>query len=73
MDSKKIIGAKKIPILQKAGFVLSAVTFICLGLIFIVLGLKYDNTFLKYMGYFWFPAGLLQLTIVLYLLYKKSE
>jgi len=70
---KKTGGAKEMPIFQKAGFTLSAVTFICLGLIFIILGLKYENTVLKYMGYFWIPAGLLQLTIVMYLLYKKMK
>ncbi len=50
---------------------MSAVTFIGMGFIFIIIGLKYDNTVLKYLGYFWFPAGLLQLMIVLYYLYKK--
>ena len=57
--------------LQKTGFIMSAVTFICLGLIFIIFGLKYDNTVLIYLGYFWFPAGLLQLMLVLYFIYKK--
>lgn len=50
---------------------MSAVTFICLGLIFIIFGLTYDNTVMKYLGYFWLPAGLLQLMLVLYFIYKK--
>ncbi len=58
--------------LQIAGFILSAVTFICIGLICLFFGLKSDNSVLKYMGYFWFPAGLLQLTIVMLFLHKKK-
>jgi hypothetical protein len=58
---------------QKADFIMSAVIFICLGLIFIIFGLKYDSTVLKFMGYCWIPDGLLQLTLVLYILYKKKE
>lgn len=58
--------------LQKAGFILSAVTFIAMGLIFLFFGFKSDNSVLKFMGYFWFPAGLLQLTIVMFFLHKKK-
>lgn len=58
--------------LQKAGFILSAVTFISMGLIFLFFGFKSDNSVLKFMGYFWFPAGLLQLTIVMFFLHKKK-
>lgn len=58
--------------LQKAGFVLSAVIFISMGLIFLFFGFKSDNSVLKFMGYFWFPAGLLQLTIVMFFLHKKK-
>jgi len=58
--------------IQRAGFILSAVTFICIGLIFLFFGLKTDNNVLKYMGYFWFPAGFLQLVIVLLYLQKKK-
>jgi hypothetical protein len=52
---------------------MSAVIFICLGLIFIIYGLKYDSDVLKYLGYFWIPAGLLQLTLVLYFFFRKEE
>ncbi len=58
--------------LQRSGFSISAVTFMSLGLIFLFFGLKFDNSVLKYMGYFWLPAGLLQLTIVMLFLHKKK-
>jgi hypothetical protein len=57
----------------KAAFIMSAVIFICLGLIFIIYGLKYESAVLKYLGYFWIPAGLLQLTLVLYFFFRKEE
>ena len=57
---------------QRFGFIASAVTFMGLGLIFIIIGLKYDVTVLKYMGYFWFPAGLIQLSLLIFFVLKKK-
>jgi len=59
--------------LQKAGFIASAATFICMGLIFLFFGFKSDSIVLKLMGFFWFPAGLLQLAVVIHFLRKKKE
>ncbi len=58
--------------IQRPGFIISAVMFIIMGILFIFFGLKFDNSVLKYMGYFWLPAGILHLAIVMLFLYKKK-
>lgn len=58
--------------MQKAGFIISASTFVVIGLIFLIAGFAADNRSLKIMGATWLPLGIINLIFVLVVLKREK-
>jgi hypothetical protein len=57
---------------QKAGFIISASTFVVIGIIFLIVGFAAGNITLKKMGAIWLPLGIINLLLVLWALRKEK-
>ena len=58
--------------MQKAGFIISASTFVAIGMIFLIAGMAADNRTLKMMGTIWLPLGIINFLFVMVALKKEK-
>ncbi|MBN1444955.1 MAG: hypothetical protein JW957_02460 [Candidatus Omnitrophica bacterium] len=58
--------------MQKAGFIISASTFVAIGLIFLIAGIAAENRTLKTMGAIWLPLGIINFLFVMLALKREK-